>query len=253
VSLTVFLLLATTVTIAAFIQGAVGVGFALICAPVIGLIDPSLLPVSLLILMLPLNVYLAWRERPALDSNGTLWITVGRTVGAVGGVLILSRISPHDLNLFIGASTIAAAIATLCAPTFAPGRNALITAGAVTGITETATGIGGPALAMVFQHYRAPALRSTIALCFAIAQLHRPDQRGPLRFRAAARAARDPRRLYQPACASAAERQAPAYQRDGVRDRVGRGDPVSNLEVDATMAAPLWAGSFHRTSRGDPE
>lgn len=169
-SLTVFLLLATTVTIAAFIQGAVGVGFALICAPVIGLIDPTLLPVSLLILMLPLNVYLAWRERPALDSNGTLWITVGRTVGAVGGVLILSRISPHDLNLFIGASTIAAAIATLCAPTFAPGRNALITAGAVTGITETATGIGGPALAMVFQHYRAPALRSTIALCFAIGE-----------------------------------------------------------------------------------
>ncbi|WP_322057396.1 sulfite exporter TauE/SafE family protein [Paraburkholderia sp. J63] len=169
-SLTVFLLLATTVTIAAFIQGAVGVGFALICAPVIGLIDPRLLPVSLLILMLPLNVYLAWRERPALDSNGTLWITVGRTVGAVGGVLIISRISAHDLNLFIGASTIAAAVATLCAPTFAPGRNALITAGAVTGITETATGIGGPALAMVFQHYRAPALRSTIALCFAIGE-----------------------------------------------------------------------------------
>lgn len=169
-SLTVFLILATTVTIASFIQGAVGVGFALICAPVIGLIDPGLLPVSLLILMLPLNVYLAWRERPALDSNGTLWITVGRTVGAVGGVLIISRISAHDLNLFIGASTIAAAVATLCAPTFAPGRNALITAGAVTGITETATGIGGPALAMVFQHYRAPALRSTIALCFAIGE-----------------------------------------------------------------------------------
>ncbi|MFX1675868.1 sulfite exporter TauE/SafE family protein [Paraburkholderia sp. A2WS-5] len=169
-SLTVFLILAATVTIAAFIQGAVGVGFALICAPVIGLIDPGLLPVSLLILMLPLNVYLAWRERPALDSSGTLWITVGRTVGAVGGVLIISRISAHDLNLFIGASTIAAAVATLCAPTFAPGRNALITAGAVTGITETATGIGGPALAMVFQHYRAPALRSTIALCFAIGE-----------------------------------------------------------------------------------
>nr|WP_202031690.1 sulfite exporter TauE/SafE family protein [Paraburkholderia sacchari] len=168
--MTVFLILAATVTIAAFIQGAVGVGFALICAPVIGLIDPGLLPVSLLILMLPLNVYLAWRERPALDSNGTLWITVGRTVGAVGGVLIISRISAHDLNLFIGASTIAAAVATLCAPTFAPGRNALITAGAVTGITETATGIGGPALAMVFQHYRAPALRSTIALCFAIGE-----------------------------------------------------------------------------------
>jgi uncharacterized protein len=170
VSLTVFLFLAATVAVAAFIQGAVGVGFALICAPVIGLVEPGLLPVSLLILMLPLNVYLAWRERPALDSNGTSWISVGRTAGAVAGVWIISRISTHDLNLFIGASTIAAAVATLCTPTFSPGRNALVAAGAVTGITETATGIGGPALAMVFQHYRAPALRSTIALCFAIGE-----------------------------------------------------------------------------------
>lgn len=170
-SLTTFAILAATMVIAAFVQGAVGVGFALIAAPVIGLVDPGLLPVSLLILMLPLNVYLAWRERPALDSNGALWITLGRTVGAVGGVLIISRISAHDLNLFIGASTIAAAVATLCAPTFAPGRKAFVAAGAVTGITETATGIGGPALAMVFQHYRAPALRSTIALCFAVGEM----------------------------------------------------------------------------------
>ncbi|WP_118184517.1 sulfite exporter TauE/SafE family protein [Paraburkholderia phosphatilytica] len=169
-SLTVFFFLAATVAIAAFIQGAVGVGFALICAPVIGLIEPGLLPVSLLMLMLPLNVYLAWRERPALDSGGTVWITVGRTAGAVAGVWIISRISAHDLNLFIGASTIAAAVATLCAPRFTPNRHALVAAGAVTGITETATGIGGPALAMVFQHYRASALRSTIALCFAIGE-----------------------------------------------------------------------------------
>jgi uncharacterized protein len=170
VSLTLFAVLASTVAIAAFIQGVVGVGFALVCAPVIGLLAPGLLPVSLLILMLPLNGYLAWRERPALDSKGTLWITVGRTAGAVAGVWIISRISAHDLNLFIGASTVAAAVATLCAPSFTPGRNAMIAAGAVTGITETATGIGGPALAMVFQHYRAPALRSTIAMCFAIGE-----------------------------------------------------------------------------------
>ena len=44
-SLTVFIVLASAVAIAAFIQGAVGVGFALICAPVIGLIEPELLPV----------------------------------------------------------------------------------------------------------------------------------------------------------------------------------------------------------------
>jgi uncharacterized membrane protein YfcA len=40
----------------------------------------------------------------------------------------------------------------------------------VGGVTETATGIGGPALALVFQHSKAPILRSTLALCFAVGE-----------------------------------------------------------------------------------
>ncbi len=168
---TTFLLLALVVVIAAFVQGAVGVGFALIVAPIASLVAPDMMPVSLLILMVPLNVYVSWRERPAVDSGGTLWITIGRVAGAVGGIWIVSRLSAHSLNLLIGVSTIAAAAATLYAPSFTPRRNAFVLAGAVTGITETATGIGGPALAMVFQHHKPPALRSTIALCFAIGEV----------------------------------------------------------------------------------
>jgi len=84
--MTTFIFLAIAVTLAAFIQGTVGVGFALIVAPVFGLIEPMLLPVALLILMLPLNIYVAWRERSELDSGGAAWITLGRVAGAVGGV-----------------------------------------------------------------------------------------------------------------------------------------------------------------------
>ncbi|MFS2056474.1 hypothetical protein ACEN8K_47735, partial [Variovorax sp. CT11-76] len=51
------------VLVAAFVQGATGVGFALIAAPVIGLVRPELLPVCVLVLMLPLNLYVAWREQ----------------------------------------------------------------------------------------------------------------------------------------------------------------------------------------------
>ncbi|RDU96859.1 sulfite exporter TauE/SafE family protein [Trinickia dinghuensis] len=170
-SLTTFLLLALVVVVASFVQGAVGVGFALIVAPIASLVAPAMVPVSLLILMVPLNLYVSWRERPAVDSGGTLWITLGRIAGAVGGVWILSRLSAHNLNLLIGIFTIVAAAATLYAPSFTPGRNVFVLAGAVTGITETATGIGGPALAMVFQHHKPPALRSTIALCFAIGEV----------------------------------------------------------------------------------
>ena len=55
-------------------------------------------------------------------------------------------------------------------PGFSPGRAAFVAAGLVTGVTETATGIGGPPLALVYQH-RPPTMRSTIALCFLVGEV----------------------------------------------------------------------------------
>jgi uncharacterized membrane protein YfcA len=71
----------------------------------------------------------------------------------------------------IGVVTVLAALATLAAPAFSPGRRAFVAAGVVTGVTETATGIGGPPLALVYQHQPAPVLRATLACCFLVGQL----------------------------------------------------------------------------------
>jgi uncharacterized membrane protein YfcA len=59
--------IAATVAVAAFVQGASGLGFALIAAPVVAVVQPLLLPVAVLVLMIPLNCYIAWRERGQLD------------------------------------------------------------------------------------------------------------------------------------------------------------------------------------------
>ena len=50
-TLTIFLTLSLLVGGAAFIQGAVGIGFALIMAPVFGFVDATYLPVTLLVLI----------------------------------------------------------------------------------------------------------------------------------------------------------------------------------------------------------
>lgn len=63
-------------------QGSTGLGFALLVAPVVGLFEPALLPVMLLVLMIPLNTYVAWRERSSLDRFGAGWITAGRVAGS---------------------------------------------------------------------------------------------------------------------------------------------------------------------------
>ncbi|VVM39393.1 hypothetical protein PS645_00191 [Pseudomonas fluorescens] len=146
-------------------------GFALIVAPVMGLLAPESLPVSLLILMLPLNAAIAWRERHAIDFRGSSWITVGRFVGTFGGVWILFWLPLSQLNILIGLSTIAACLATWMAPSFVPGRRALISTGLITGITETATGVGGPPLALVYQHSPVATLRGSVALCFLVGEV----------------------------------------------------------------------------------
>ena len=146
-------------------------GFALIVAPVLALAAPDLVPACLLILMLPLNAYVAWRERGALDRSGASWITGGRLLGTFGGMGLLAVLTVRQLNTFIGLATMAAAAVSLAMPSFEPGRRAFVAAGVVTGVTETATGIGGPPLALVYQHKPGPVLRSTIAFCFLVGEL----------------------------------------------------------------------------------
>lgn len=155
----------------AFIQGASGMGFALIVVPVLALVHPEAIPGALLFLMLPLNAYVAWREREGIDRTGAGWITVGRFAGTFAGLGILLVLSTYWLNQFVGISTLLAVLASVLAPSFTPGRKAFIATGLVTGITETATGIGGPPLALVYQHAPVATLRSTVALCFLVGEI----------------------------------------------------------------------------------
>jgi len=170
-SLAVALFIAVTVVVAAFVQSAVGVGFALIVAPILAFLHPELLPTALLVLMLPLNLYVSWSERHALDRVGAAWITLGRAAGTFGGLWVLASWPPHALKLLIGGGMILAALASIVAPEFKPDRKAFVTAGIITGISETATGIGGPPLALAYQHHSPQVLRATVAFCFLLGGL----------------------------------------------------------------------------------
>jgi uncharacterized protein len=152
-----FAILAVAVLISSFVQGSIGIGFALIIAPLLGVMMPSLLPVTLLLLMLPMNFLVAWRERQAIDWPGVRWIMLGRL--------------PGTLDFTVGLFTVIAAGAALAAPRFDPNRPAALSVGAFTGVTETATGIGGPPLALLYQHARAPVLRASVAVSFLLGEV----------------------------------------------------------------------------------
>lgn len=117
-------LLAAVVALAAFVQGTSGLGFALIVAPVVGMVDPGLLPVFLLASMIPLNLYVAWRERASLDVRGARWISAARLAATPGGLALLWAVPERHLGVAVGAATLLAALVSLLAPAFTPGRTA---------------------------------------------------------------------------------------------------------------------------------
>lgn len=166
-----FFAMFAAVAVAAFIQGTSGIGFAKIMAPLFAFLAPELLPACLLALMLPLNSYVAWQERRAIDTRGAKWITYGRLIGAAGGAAVLLLLSPRTLAVAVGLTTLLATLLSVCVPAFKPSSRALAAAGFATGITETTTGIGGPPLALVYQHEQPATLRSTIAFCFLVGEL----------------------------------------------------------------------------------
>lgn len=170
-SMSLIAILAAVTFVSAFIQGSLGIGFALIVAPVVGMLKPELLPVTLLLLMLPLNLHVAARERAHVDWSGATWITIGRFAGTFAGLWLLAALSLDQLDLAVGIFTVVAAGAALVAPPFTPNKPSALGVGLFTGVTETATGIGGPPLALLYQHAKAPVLRATVALCFFVGEI----------------------------------------------------------------------------------
>ena len=170
-SMSLIAILAAVTFVAAFIQGSLGIGFALIVAPIVGMLRPDLLPVTLLLLMLPLNLHVAVREREHVDWSGATWITAGRFAGTFAGLWLLAALSVDQLDLAVGIFTVVAAGAALVAPPFSPNKPSALGVGLFTGVTETATGIGGPPLALLYQHAKAPVLRATVALCFFVGEI----------------------------------------------------------------------------------
>jgi uncharacterized membrane protein YfcA len=168
---TAFLLIGLAVFISAFAQGCSGMGFAMLSAPIVTLFAPGLIPVMLLVLMIPLNAYVGWRERAAIDWRGVKLISIGRFAGTFLGLWILLVVNLHQLSLLIGWSTLIAAVVALLSPSFDLGRAGLGLVGLITGVTETSTGVGGPPLALAYQHKSGAVLRSTVALCFLVGEV----------------------------------------------------------------------------------
>lgn len=163
-----FAVLAAAVTLGALVQGAVGLGLGLVAAPVTTLVDPDLMPGVLLWLAALYPVITLLHEGRHADWDHLRWAFVGRLPGTVVGVLVVSAVSTRLLGLLVGLMVLAAVLLTWQVVRLPMRRDVLVGVGVVSGVSGTATSIGGPPLALVYQHETGPRLRATLATYFLV-------------------------------------------------------------------------------------
>jgi uncharacterized membrane protein YfcA len=152
----------------AIVQGSVGFGMNLVVVPVLALVAPDALPAVAVMLGIPIGAAMARHELHAVDRRGVAWIFTGRVPGTLVGTAIVVAVSSGTLEVLVGIAVLLAVAMSLAAPPIPVRPATMAAAGAVGGITGTAAGIGGPPLALLYQHHEGPVIRSTLAASFLL-------------------------------------------------------------------------------------
>ncbi|MFI6292167.1 sulfite exporter TauE/SafE family protein [Nonomuraea sp. NPDC050790] len=156
------------VFIGAIVQGGVGFGLGLIAAPVLTLLDPGLMPGAIQVVNFTMPLFTLAAEWRKVDWRGLGFAVLGRLPGTVVGGFVVVYVSTQTLGVLVGLMVLVAVGLTARALSVPRNGATLTTAGFVSGVTGTATGIGGPPLALVYQSAKGPQIRATLAMFFAL-------------------------------------------------------------------------------------
>lgn len=166
VPLATLAVVAVALLLGATVQTVVGLGLGLVAAPVTTLVAPGLMPGLLIALAMVLPCLTLLAEREEIDWRGLGWSLPPRVVGTAIGVWVVSRFSDRSLGIAVGLMVLLAVVLTWRTVRVPVTRSTLVAAGLVSGVTGTATSIGGPPIAILYQHRPARQIRTTMAVYF---------------------------------------------------------------------------------------
>lgn len=164
----VFLVATLIVAVASALQSSVGFGFALMSAPILAFIEPELVPGPIILAVTLLLVLTAVREHQSMDFTGIGWVLLGRIPGTILAIVALDAMSERGLTIGLGVLVLLAVFISLLRANFARTPPLLMVAGLVSGLMGTSSGLGGPAVAVLYQNEPGDRVRSTLAAYFLI-------------------------------------------------------------------------------------
>lgn len=160
--------IALAVLVGAFVQAVVGLGVGLVTAPLVAVLEPSLMPALPLWFGLFVSGLSLVGEREHVDWHAIRWSLPARVPGTVVGVWLVLAFTSSQLGIAVGVMVLVSVAVSIRVLDIPVNRTTLITAGFTAGVTGTATSIGGPPIALLFQHRRPAEVRATLAVFFFI-------------------------------------------------------------------------------------
>lgn len=158
----------TVVTVAACLQGAIGFGMALISAPLLVLIEPALVPGPLIASSLVLVSLTALRDRAHADLRTVRFSMMGNVVGAFCGASVVAILDPRGFSVLFGLLVLLGVGLSAAGLRVALSRGAALGAGLLGGFMSATSAIGGPPMALIYQHEGADRFRGTLAVYFIV-------------------------------------------------------------------------------------
>ncbi|QUH02759.1 TSUP family transporter [Saccharopolyspora erythraea] len=151
------------VLVGAVVQGGAGLGMNLLAAPLLTLVDRALVPVPLLVASLVLALMAMRREFGHVDWRGTSFAVAGRLPGTALGVYAVAALPVRGFSMTIGVLVLVCLVLSVVSWRPKPTPAALLAAGFAGGAMGTASSIGAPPVALLYQHESGPRIRATLS------------------------------------------------------------------------------------------
>ncbi|MGH9139253.1 MAG: sulfite exporter TauE/SafE family protein [Acidimicrobiales bacterium] len=157
----------TIAVVGAAVQGAIGLGFGLLASPLLALIDTEFIPGAILVAILPLSATVAIASVADVDRRGAGLALAGRVPGVIAGAAVAAVVSGRALAIALAAVVLIGVALSIWLPAVRTTARLTVGAGVVSGFMGTATGVGGPPVALLWQRTDAAAVRATLSAYFA--------------------------------------------------------------------------------------
>lgn len=162
-----FVVAAAAVLVGSVVQGSIGVGLNMLAAPFVALVVPEALPATLVLVAVPLAITTLLREHHAVDRLALPWMLTGAVPGTLLGLVIIGVTDATDLAVIVGVTVLGGVLLSVLSPPVPTNRGTSLVAGFTSNLFGTASAVGGPPVALLFQHRSGPTARSTLGAFFA--------------------------------------------------------------------------------------